>query len=837
MLKATLASLFARKLRLALTATAIVIGVAFMTGAFVLSDTLTGTFDSLFQEVNQTKDVVVVPKPAFGDATDGTGQPIPAATLDAVRGVEGVAAAEGTIFGFGQLLDQQGKVVTGAGPTLVGNGSADQKLSTTTYDEGALPKRPDQLALDKGTAKRIKAKMGDRLALVTPNGRVDMTVAGIFTFGSSNSLAGATLVEIQTARAQELFDRVGLYDEIHIRGRGDLSQVQLRDRVAKVLPATAQADTAKDNAADQSKSVGQFVGYLRIGLTGFALVALFVGSFIIVNTFSILVAQRTRELGLLRALGASRRQVLGSILGESLGVGVIGSVMGVAGGIALAFGLNLLLGSFFGTSSSTPLIKPMALIVPFALGTTITVIAALYPGIRGSRVTPLAAMRETEGGGDEGLGRRAVAGGVTTTVGMALFALGLTSGPALLLGFGAVLLFVGLSLLLALAARPLVSVFGLPFRRLGTAGQLGLANAKRSPRRTASTASALMVGLALIGGVSTFAASVSASISDVIDRSVRADLVVQPKGFAQGFGTDLTSQIAALPAAARSTPIRTGQLQVGGRTKDLTALDPAATDLLGLELTQGTAAAAAGEGQLLVDETLAKDNRWQVGQQIDVVYARTGPATARIGGLYAKNQLAGAFIASLDTFSRNFTSDLDTVALVNAKPGQLAELRQQVRGVTDQNPTVTVQTRSEFQADQRQQIKQLVQIVYVLLALSVVIAVIGIINTLALSVLERTRELGLLRAVGMQRRQVKRMVRTESVIVAVLGGFVGLAVGVALGAAFVRSLADDGIDKLGLPVGQLLAALVFAGLAGVLAALYPASKAARMDVLRAVTVE
>lgn len=836
MLKATLASLFARKLRLALTATAIVIGVAFMTGSFVLSDTLTATFDNLFQEVNQGKDVVVLPKPAFGDANDGTGEPIPATTVDAIRRVDGVAAAEGTVFGTGQLLDQAGKSVSGFGPTLVGNPTEDAKLNTSTYGEGGPPKRPDQLGLDKGTAERIKAKLGDRLSLIAPNGRAELTVSGIFTFGSSNSLAGATLVEVQTAKAQELFNRVGLYDEIDIRGQGGLTQEQLRDRVATVIPATAQAETGAANAADLSKNVGSFVGFLRIGLTGFALVALFVGSFIIVNTFSILVTQRTRELGLLRALGASRRQVLGSILGESVGVGLIGSALGVAGGIALAFLLNIALSSFLGGSSSTPVVKPLALVIPFVLGTIITILAALYPGIRGSRVTPLAAMRETDGGGDGGLGRRAIAGGVTTVAGAGLFGLGLSSGPAALLGLGAVLLFVGLSLLLALAARPLAAAVGLPFRRSGAAGQLGLANAKRNPRRTASTASALMIGLALIGGVSTFAASVSASVSALIDKSVRADLVVQPKGFSQGFGSDLTAQIAALPGVGGSTPIRAGDVQVDGASKGLTALDTADTDLLGLEVTKGSASAVR-QGELLADETLAKDKRWQVGQQINVVYARTGLTSARLVGTYAKNQLAGSFISSLDTFDRNFTSDLDTVALVNAKPGRLAELRQQVRTITDENPTIKVQTRSEFQAEQRKQIKQVVQIVYVLLALSVVIAVIGIINTLALSVFERTRELGLLRAVGMQRKQVKRMVRTESVIVSVLGGAVGLAVGVALGAAFVRSLADQGIDKLSLPVGQLIAGLIFAGLAGVLAALYPAAKAAKMDVLRAITVE
>jgi len=836
MLKATLASLFARKLRLALTATAIVIGVAFMTGAFVLSDTLTATFDDLFQEVNESKDVVVVPRPSFGDATEGTGEPIPQATLAAVRRVPGVAAAQGSLLGLGQLLDEKGKQVTGAGPTLVGNPTQDKQLSTTTYDQGKRPTKADQMALDKATAKRIDATLGDRLALITPNGRVELTVTGIFTFGSSNSLAGATLVELPTRQAQKLFDRVGLYDQIDVRGSGDLTQEQLRDRIAAVLPPTAQAETAEDNAAAQSESVGEFVGYLRIGLTGFALVALFVGSFIIVNTFSILVTQRTRELGLLRALGASRRQVLGSILGESVAVGLLGSVLGVAGGVALAFVLNLGLGSFFGSSSTTPVVKPLALAVPLVLGTLITVLAALYPGIRGSRVTPLAAMGEDEGGGDAGLGRRGAVGGVTTLAGAALFVAALTGGPAFLLGAGAVLLFVGLSLLLALAARPLVAVFGLPFSRSGAAGKLGLANAKRNPRRTASTASALMIGLALIGGVSTFAASVTASISEVIDRSVRADLVVQPNGFSPGFGTDITEQISALPAADRTTPIRTGEIRVAGGTKGLTALDAADGDLLGLQVTAGSVGAILGD-QVLVDEKLAKDQGWQVGQRIDVVFARTGPKSVNIGGIFGKNELAGSFISSLDTFDRNFTSSVDTVALVNAKPGRLDELRSQVKALTQDNPTIKVQTRAEFQDELRSQVDTATQVVYVLLALSVLIAVIGIINTLALSVLERTRELGLLRAVGMQRKQVRRMVRTESVVVSVLGGVVGLIVGVALGAAFVLSLADDGIDKLGLPVGQLIAAVIFAGLAGVVAALYPARKAAKMDVLRAITVE
>ncbi len=288
MLKATLASLFARKLRLALTAFAVVIGVAFMTGSFVLSDTLTNTFDNLFQEVNQGKAVVVLPKPAFG-SDNQTGEPIPASTLDAIRKVDGVAAAEGSVGGLGQLLDQSGKVANSFGPTIVGNPATDRKLSSSTYDLGTPPSAPGQMALDKGTARTLKVGLGDRLSLITPKGKVDLTISGIFTFGSSNSLAGATLVEVPTAQVQELFDRVGVYDQIDVRGQNGISQAQLRDRVAPVLPATARADTAQKAAADQSKNVGSFVGYLRIALTGFAFMALFVGSFIIVNTFSILV--------------------------------------------------------------------------------------------------------------------------------------------------------------------------------------------------------------------------------------------------------------------------------------------------------------------------------------------------------------------------------------------------------------------------------------------------------------------------------------------------------------------------------------------------------------------
>jgi putative ABC transport system permease protein len=835
--KATIASLVARKLRLALTAFSVVIGVAFMTGAFVLSDTMTGTFDSLFQEVNQGKDVVVRPKPAFGSASEGTGEPIPAATLDAIRQVDGVAAAEGGVTGFGQLIDKEGKVVSGLGPTIVNNPFTDRQLNTSTYDQGRPPTATGEMALDKATAKRLKAGLGDRLSLVTPTGRVDdLTVAGIFTFGSSNSLAGATLVEMPTSQVQQLFDRVGQYDEIDVRGEGGLTQEQLRDRISPVLPATAQADTAEQAAADQAESVGEFVGYLRIGLTGFALVALFVGSFIIVNTFSILVTQRTRELGLLRALGASRPQVLGSIVGEAVGVGVVGSLLGLGGGVALAFLLSMAMESFLGASNSSLVISPEALLIPFALGTAITVAAALYPGIRGSRVPPLAAMREVEGGGDAGLGRRAVAGGVTTAAGAGLFGAGLAGAPVLLIGIGAVVLFIGLALLLAVVARPLAGAIGLPFSHTGAAGQLGVGNAKRNPRRTASTASALMIGLALIGGVSTFAASVSASVNDLIDRSVRADLIVQPKGFSMGFGTDLTNTIGSLPAAGRTTPIRTGEVRIDGDRRGVTALDATDTDLLALDVTAGSPDTIL-KGEVLVDEDLAKDEGWRVGQEIEVVYARTGPTPTRIGGTFASNQLAGDVITSLDTYERSFATNLDTVALVSAKPGQLAELRQQITAVTEQNPTVEVLTRAEFQAEQREQIDQVVMVVYVLLALSVVIAVIGIVNTLALSVFERTRELGLLRAVGMHRRQVKRMVRTESVIVAFLGGIVGLATGVVLGAAFVRSLADEGITATSLPIGQLVAGLVLAGLAGILAALYPAAKAARMDVLRAITVE
>ena len=605
-----------------------------------------------------------------------------------------------------------------------------------------------------------------------------------------------------------------------------MSAPELAARVRTALPSTAIAQTGEEAAAETARNVGSFIGIIRTALTGFALVALFIGSFIIVNTFSILVTQRTRELGLLRAIGANRRQVLGSIIGESLGVGLVGSVLGALGGVVLALLLQLGLRAAFGGGGDVGVtVKPVSLVGPAVLGTVITVLAALYPGIRGSRVSPLAAMRDADATADEALRDRALAGAVVTLAGSALFGLGLTAPSAPAVGVGAVILFVGVALLLAVVARPLSGVLGAPLRRLGVASDIGVGNAQRNPRRTASTASALMIGLALIGGVATFASSLVASVTGIIEDSIQADLVVQPKGFGNGYPSTITAELLALPDAERGTSIRFGDVQLAdGAVKQAVAVDAVATDLIGLRrLDPGPGPLALDE--VLVSEQLAKDRNLAVGATLPVTYAKSGPATVRVAGIFAKNQLAGNLLLSLATYEAHFTQSQDGVALLRARSGRLPQLRDEVRSVTDANPVVSVKTRDEFLQQQKDQVAIFLRLVYALLALSIIIAVFGIVNTLALSVFERTREIGLLRAVGMVSGQVKRMIRVEAVVVAVLGGVVGLALGVVVAITFMQRCGRRLRPRdPAVPAGVRR---LFAALAGVIAAIYPALKACR----------
>ena len=834
MLRATFRSLLARKLRLLLSATAIVLGVSFVAGALTLTDTLGKVFDNLFTDVSAKTSVVVRGTKVFEGGSHGDAQrlPVPVKLLSALRSVDGVAGATGDVSGYAALLDRKGKVVgTSGAPVLGVNYDANPATSGFTLRAGRAPVGPTDVALDATTAKESSFAPGDPVTVLLRSGRRTLTVSGVFGFGKNDNLAGAKIIAFGQAIAEEELGRPGEYDVVRLSAVRGVSDTALRDRVRALLPRGTEAVTGQESASETSKQIKDALGFFNVFLLVFAAVALFVGAFLIFNTFNILVAQRQRELALLRALGASRGQVTRSVLVEGLVVGLLASAIGLGAGVGVAAGLRALISSFGGALPSGPLIvTTRTVIAAFAVGILVTLLASLLPARRASAVPPVAAMRDAAIP-ESSLRRSLVIGSVLLLLGVLLVAKGLT-GNLPLLGVGALLSFLGVAGLSPLLSRPASRLLGWPLAR-GVPGKLGQRNAMRNPRRTASTAAALMIGLALVSAVSVLGASTKASVVKIVEGAVGADLVVQQKGFARGFSPTVTQSVRSAPGVARVDVLRFEQAKVGSAVTFVTAV-PAESIGRTITLTRKAGDLSLSPSTLLLSDKEAKDRALRPGDSVQVTFGRGSTQTLRVAGTYLANQLVGPYLLD-QSASQQFTNRLDSVLLVEARKGVSADqVRASVDRVVAAEPTVEVLNRAEFTKSTTSQIDTVTTIITILLGLSILIAVLGIVNTLALAVIERTHELGLLRAVGLSRRQTRRMVSVEAVIVSVFGALLGIGVGSVFGIAFQRALADQGIDQLSFPAGRLVVFVVVAGLAGVLAALLPARRAARLDVLRAI---
>jgi putative ABC transport system permease protein len=850
MLRATIKSLLARKLRLVLTAMAVVLGVGFTAGTFVLTDTALASFDSLFGEAYSNIDVVVQAHQAFnptegGGPGGGGGQelnPVPESVLPKVQAVPGVRYAEGSVQALAQIIDPvTGNVVsTGGAPTIGSSWSPNS--SAFTLVEGAAPAGPHDVVIDAGTATDHHLAVGQQIRVVTGTGPGEYTISGIVRFGSSNSLLGASFAIFDLPTAQRLFQREGVFDFIYVKGDGSVTPDQLAARIAGVLPSGYEAITGASAASQQQDQVNTGLGFLRTGLLVFGFVALFVGAFIIFNTFNIVVAQRSRELALFRALGARRRQVLTSVLVEAAVVGLVASVVGVGVGIVLAIGLKALVAAIGLKLPPTALvIASRTVIVSLILGTTITLLAAITPARRASRVAPLEALRETQIT-TTGIRRRVIAGTIVTVAGIAALAAGLFGGVSnagLVVGAGAALTFVGVAMLSPLIARPITSVLGAPFRRR-IAGKLGGENANRNPRRTASTAAALMIGLGLVAFVAVFAASLKSSVTEVLDETLRSDLMLTAQQFAP-FSPQLAKDLSSDQDFSTVSVLRQGaEAKVRSSTTFPVAVDPATiADVASIDMDSGSITDLSQPNTVVVSRTEADSKGFVVGSTVPMEFARTGMQELKVVGTFEPNALLNDYGVSLDTYDANVAQQLDSIVFLKYAPGvDQAAARTRVEALVKQDyPSVQVNNQEETKQEYVQQVDQLFAIVYVLLILSVLISAFGIVNTLGLSIYERIRELGLLRAVGMSKRQVKRMVRVEAVIIAVLGAVLGLAVGILFGWALQQALSDLGIDRLTIPVGQLIIMLVVAALIGVVAAIWPARRAAKLDILQAISYE
>ncbi len=849
MLRATVKSLLARKLRLLLTALAVVLGVGFTAGTFVLTDTALASFDDLFGQAYSNIDVVVQARQAFTPTGGGGGggggpelNPVPESILPKVQAVPGVRSAEGSVQAFAQIIDPAtGKSITSGGAPTIGS-SWSPELSAFTLVEGAAPIGPHQVVIDAGTSADHNLSVGEQIRIGTYAGTDEYTISGVVRFGTSNSLLGASFAIFDLPTAQRLFNREGTFDFIYVQGDGSATPEQLAERISGVLPSGFQAITGATAASEQQDQVNEGLGFLRTGLLVFGFVALFVGAFIIFNTFNIVVTQRSRELALFRALGARRRQVMTSVLVEAAVVGLAASIVGVFVGVVLAIGLKALVGAIGLKLPPTALVvETRTVVVSLILGTGITLAAAISPARRASRLAPIEALRETAAPSSS-IRRRVIVGTVVTLGGIGALAAGLFGGVSnagIVVGLGAGLTFVGVAMLSPLVARPIASILGLPFRRR-VSGKLGGENANRNPRRTASTAAALMIGLGLVAFVAVFAASLKASVTAVLDRTIRSDLMLTASQFSP-FSPQLAKDLVADPNFSAVSALRQGaEAKVGSSTTFPAGIDPSTiTDVANIEMDAGSITDLSRPDTVAVSRTEADSKDFTVGETVQMEFARTGTQTLTVVGIFEPNALLNDYAISLETYDANVAQQLDSVVFLKYAPGaDQAAARASVEALVARDyPSVDVNDQEQTKQAYVTQVDQVFAIVYVLLILSVFISAFGIVNTLGLSIYERIRELGLLRAVGMSKRQVKRMIRVEAVIIAVLGALLGLVVGILFGWALQRALSDVGIDRLAIPVGQLVFMLIVAALIGVIAAILPARRASRINVLEAITYE
>jgi len=841
--RAAIRSLFARKVRLLLTALSIVLGVGFVAGTYVLTDTMTKAFDDIIVTSSTGLDVLVRAENAFDTEFQGGTEERAAmaqTVLETVADVDGVAEAYGDVIGYGQMVDPAtGDPIGTMGPPTFGGSFSE--IGSLTIRTGQPPVGPDQVAIDAGTAERYSIDVGDRIQVLFEGPPGEFEVVGLAAFGESDSLLGATIALFDLPTAQTVLGRTGQLDSVSVVAEEGVSPTELQRRIAEVLPDGVEAITAAAYVSEQQDQVQEGLGFFRTALLVFAFVALFVGSFIIFNTFAIIVAQRTRELGLLRALGASRRQVMVSVVVEAIVVGLVASAIGVLVGIGIAIGLQALLrGIGLELPGSATVIQVRTVVVSIVVGTLITVIASVVPARRAARVAPIQALTESQDHLGRSLRFRVISGLVVLALGVGPVLYGLFGQPedALqLVGIGVLLTFIGVAMLTPLIARPVAGTLGAPIRRAGVPGKLGRENAMRNPRRTAATASALMIGLGLVVFVAVFGESAKASTDAVLERTLKADFILTSPSFT-GFSTSAAGGLRGVPGVLAVSEIRQAAFRVEGETAFATSVDPAFEATADPGVVAGSFDSLQRPGKIAVHDDLASDRGWAVGDTIDVAFAATGEQRRQIVAIYSEKGILDDYGISLADYSENFSNQLDVIVLVKASEGaDVGEVRRGLEGALETFPNIQLQDQAEFRAKYAQFLNQVLNLLTALLLMAVIIAVFGIVNTLSLSIYERTRELGLLRAVGMTRRQTRSMVRWEAVIIAVMGALFGVVIGIAFGWALQQALEPDGFTELGIPAGQLVFYVVLAGLAGVLAAILPARRAARLNVLEAISYE
>ncbi|APE38707.1 hypothetical protein BOX37_24780 [Nocardia mangyaensis] len=836
MRKVALRNLAAHKVRLALTLLSVVLGTAFISGSFVFTDTLQRTFDGIFEGQAQGVDVRVGPK-------DQRSLGVPNNIVDALAKAEGVDRVAPAVNGPVVLLDPEGKkaVQTGGAPSFGVSYLPPEKSveDPETFVAGQAPTESGQIALNTGGAERAGLQVGDTTKVLIPSKGepFDVTLTGIYEMPGTDG-GGVLAVMFTEPQGRELFTDGSHVAYADIAAAPGVAADDLRDQLAAGLP-NYKVQNADEVREDMKREVSEALTFINYFLLAFGAIALIVGTFIIYNTFSMIVAQRLRELALLRAIGASRRQVGRSVVGEAIVIGVIGSALGLAAGIGLAFGLSAALNAFdLGLPTGSLTVLPRTAIVALLVGLIVTVASAYAPARRAAKVPPVEAMRSEFASAGDSLRVRTIAGAVLAVAGGVLVYLGAQGtgkGSAVTVGLGALGLILAVLLAAPALSRPMVIVLGVLTKPFGAIGQMARNNAVRNPRRTAATAFALTLGLMLVSAIGILGASAKTSVGVLIDKGVKAEYVLagpQMIGAPIGAVDAVRTQV---PGVSEVTGVRFVGFKVGDDQIGATSPDGPIDPVMDITMLEGSS--TLGERGVLVGETEAADRGWTMGDAVAITSLDGKELELTVGGIYADSPLLGPMVVDPSVYEQLMPQSLRTniFVLVKAAPGaDLTAMRADLEKATEPFVVVQVQDHEEFKGAQGQQINTLLAILYGLLALAVVIAVLGIINTLALSVVERRREIGMLRAVGTQRSQVRRTIYLESMLIAIFGAIVGLILGIALGVGFLRTLRDMGIDQITIPWTQLVSVLIASGVVGVLAAVWPGVRAARTPPLAAI---
>jgi len=846
-----LKSLFSRKLRSALTAIAIVLGVAMISGTYVLTDSISNAFDAIFTQSYRGTDAVISGKSAFNLSDQGltTDPSFGASLLPRVKELPDVRAAIGGVGGEAQLIGRNGKaIVFGGAPNLGFSVDPSQPdFNSLTLVDGQWPKN-GEVVVDRSTAGKKDIAIGQEIGVQAEGPVVRLRVSGLVKFGGVSTIGGATLAGFNLETAQQLFHKTGKLDQIRVSAKGGVSGNELTAEINKILPPGTQVRSGNGQAASDAKDTNSFISFLQTFLLSFAGVALFVGAFVIANSLSITIAQRTREFATLRTLGASRRQVLRSVIIEALVVGVVASIAGLFLGLALGKGLFSLFDAVGFTLPNNGLtFQTRTIVVALLVGVLVTLLASLRPALRATRVPPIAAVRE---GATLPAGRlrryRPIATGLVAVLGFAALIYGLfgasgTKQVLIWMGLGALLVFVGVSLWSSHIVVPLARILGWPAKRIGgAAGSLARDNARRNPQRTASTAAALMIGLALVTLVATLATSIIETFNSAVDDLARGEFyAITAQNNFSPIPISAGEAAAKTPGLESISDVRAGDMNIYGNTRTLTAVDPGIGKVITLNWKAGSQSVLAnlGDTGAFIDDNFADNHDLTTGSSVVLLTPTGKTLTFTIKGIFrppAGGSPFGPVTISTKTFDANYDDPKNIFSFVTMKGGvtdaNTAALNKQLDGF----PNAKVADGDQFKKNQVSGLKSVLNVLYVLLALSVLVSVFGIVNVLVLTVFERTREIGMLRAIGMTRRQVRRMIRHESVITSLIGAVIGCALGLVLAALLIAR-----VDEINFftPWGQLLTFLIAAIIVGIIAAIFPARRAARLNPLEALQYE